>query len=442
MHPRLPDAAMPTLHPIKAVRYACSNGGDISTRIAPPYDVLDEGPKRQLLAVDDRNIVAVDLPVTPPKTVGPEQAYRDAGQRYRTWLGEGTLRYDPTASVFAYEQVYTLQGQTYRRRGLLAGLGVEPFGRAGGGIHRHELTFKSGTDDRLLLMNATEAQLSPIFGMFDDPDGRVMRRLAEVFDSRPPDFHGRTANDNVEHRCWIISDRAVIAELAATFETADVFIADGHHRYTTALNYLQQHPDEPEAGVCLFVLVPVQDAGMIVLPTHRVVCNMTGFTVAALQSAVSQDGWFKLEPTDHGGDGLPTLAEELPSYGPHAMGLYDPAKGRSYCLTTTSDDPLAAVMPDKPRVWRMLDVAVLHELFIDRTLRPRFGGEAITNTYPHQLTQLVRQSHDQPGRLGVIMQPTPLEAVCQVSRAGQVMPQKSTFFYPKLATGLVIHPLR
>lgn len=436
---------MPQLQPIHAIRYSESDtttggSGDLSTLIAPPYDVLDEGPKQQLLAVNPHNIVAIDLPVTPPKTVGPDEAYDRAGQTFRQWLADGILRHDAKPAVFAYEQRYRLGDQTITRRGLFANLAVEEFGRNGGGIHRHEHTIRSGTDDRLKLMNATAAQLSPVFGVYDDEARRVAGLLKSVY-SRNPDFWGTTQHDGVEHRGWIITERRKLNALDRAFVNTDVFIADGHHRYTTALNYSHAHPDNAAAKTCLFVLVPTGDPGLRVLPTHRVLMGLQNFSMSDLAAAVAADPRLRLARTDHAGDGLPQLQHELPEHGHHAVGLYDPATGRTWTLSTAEADPLAASMPDKARVWRELDVAVFHHLMVDQLIRPRFGGDAVTYKYPHELTELVRLSHEQPGRLGVVMQPTPLKSVCDVALAGEVMPPKSTFFFPKLATGLIINPL-
>ena len=430
---------MPKLHAFAAVRYA-TDSGDLSARIAPPYDVLDEGPKQALLARDAHNIVAIDLPVTPPKTVGPDAAYNAAGDLYRQWLDEGVLHRESNPTLIAYEQQYTVGQHQLKRRGLFAALGVEEFNRPGGGIFRHEHTIAGGTSDRLKLMQATGAQLSAVFGVFDDPQQRVAELLADTF-AREADFHGTTDNDGVVHRCWVVREPDTIAALDEFFGPTDVFIADGHHRYTTALNYAREHPDRAHAASCLFMLVPSSDPGLIVLPTHRVLCGLEGFEMGELVKTLEADDRFAIEPTRHGGDGMPQLQQELPDAGHHAFGLYDPTRGKTYRVTTTEPDPLAPLMPERAQVWRELDVAVFHHLFVDEIVRPRFGGDAITYKYPHELTALLRDTHDEPGRLGVIMQPTPLQSVCDVARAGEVMPPKSTFFYPKAATGLVINPV-
>ncbi|MDX1565762.1 MAG: DUF1015 domain-containing protein [Phycisphaeraceae bacterium] len=430
---------MPKVMPIRALRYPAAGGADISACIAPPYDVLDEGPKQALLKKDARNVVAVDLPVTPPKTVGPDQAYEEAGRLFRQWVDQGVLVRDEKPAFYAYEQSWDSDGLRRRRRGLFAAVGVEEFGRAGGGIHRHEKTIRSGTDDRLKLMEATEAQMSPVFSVYDDPKGRIAA-LTEAVYQRPADVTARTDHDQVDHALWVIENTQTIEAVADAFAERDLFIADGHHRYTTALNYSKAHPDKPLASTCLMVVVAQQDPGMIVLPTHRVLTGLVDFSMDRLGQILAS-GPFELTATDHGREGLETLAESLPSSGPHAIGLYDPSSKKTYRLQCAEQDPGADIFSDRPEVWRRLDVVVFHEWLVDRLLRPSFGGEAIAYKYPHKVEEVVSLAEAEPDRLGVLMQATPLESVIGVSLAGDVMPPKSTFFFPKLATGLVISPM-
>lgn len=428
---------MPRLHPLRAVRYAAD--ADITTKIAPPYDVLDEGPKQTLLQRDPVNIVAIDLPVTPPKTVGPDAAYEAAGETYRDWLSRAVIKQDHTPALFAYEQEYTVGDQLFKRRGLIGTLDAEEFNQTHG-IFRHEQTIRSGTDDRFKLMTATAAQLSPVFGVFSDPQSVVRDKLSSYFDD-DPDFHGVTDHDDVKHRCWAITDKATIDELVTAFKFTEVFIADGHHRYTTALNYSKQQGKTDSSGRCLFVLVPIEDPGMIVQPYHRVITGMSEFDMNAFAEAIRVDGRFHITSSPHGRDELNALQESLADSGHHAIGLYDPGSESTFIVSTIEVDPLAEELADRAPAFRDLDVAVLHRGLIDGLIRPGFGGDAVAYQYTADLADLAKRSHDGDGRLGVIMQATPLESVCDVSRANDVMPPKSTFFYPKLATGLVIHDL-
>lgn len=438
---------MPKLLPIEAVTFNTSESNDLSSRIAPPYDVLDEKPKQALLQRDPNNIVAIDLPVTPPKTVGPDEAYEQAGERYRQWLQEDIMTYNPEPAIFAYEQVYTVQGESLARRGLIASLGLEPFNREAGGIFRHEMTIAGGVNDRRKLMEAAQAQFSPVFGIFSDPEGEVASKLSHAFDTREPDFYGTTPHDNVVHRVWRIAEPSLVSALQYFFVMTDVFIADGHHRYTTAMNFSDDHPEVEGASRCLFVLVAAEDPGMIVLPTHRVLVGLNEFNASKLHQVCEQSNVIELEKTDFTVDQADAFAEDLAKHDYHAMGLYMPNEPMLYRLKYVGTDPLSATLPDKPEVWRKLDVAILQHHFVETIIEPAFGDSSDNVSINYKYTAdlehmktLTNQADETGGRLGVIMQPTPLESVMDVSRANEVMPAKSTYFYPKLATGLVLNP--
>jgi uncharacterized protein (DUF1015 family) len=443
---------MPQIRPIPAITYA---PGDISTRIAPPYDVLNEASKARLLAQDNRNIVAIDLPHLPAKTVGPDATYEKAGQVYRQWLDLGELYQHDKPAIFAYQQTYSVKGKTFKRRGLITNIALQPFGPASdgkGGVFPHEQTFSGPKEDRLKLMKATQAQLSPIFGLHSDPQNNVHALLSKVIDASRPTFAGTTANDDVLHETWVINDPVVIAQFEQTLAGSDVYIADGHHRYTTALNYRQYLtetqgplPADHPANFCLFVLIAMQDPGMIVLPTHRVLGGMLKFDFRSLVSA--SNGAIKLTPFPGTGtvEDLAKLEAALPSHGPHAIGVYSPADAPSplAILTTTDPDPLKTISPQQSDAWRQLDVAIVQHLIVEKICQPKLceGGTTISWKFPHTLEE-VKADTETPGyQVALIVQPTPLESVRLVSEANELMPQKSTFFYPKLATGLVINPL-
>jgi uncharacterized protein (DUF1015 family) len=297
------------------------------------------------------------------------------------------------------------------------------------------MTIAGGIGDRTKLMAATEAQLSPIFGIFPDPRKVVASILGPFFEKHEPDYSGST-DDGTTHRCWLVRDVDIIASLKEFFGPTDVFIADGHHRYTTALDFSKSHPHLPGAGDCLFVLVAAEDPGMIVLPTHRVLTGLQGFSMGKLATMIQQRRDLRI----------------VQDAAQARFGLFDPATGQAVGLDTVGDDVLADLLPDKPAVWRRLDVAVLHELVIDRVIKPAFGGDSGSNSggdsggvkfkYTADRSEMEKLSKKDQGRLGIVMRSTPLQSVMDVSLANEVMPPKSTYFYPKLATGLVINPLR
>lgn len=358
---------MPRIQPIPAISFVPPASGDVSALIAPPYDVLDEKGKAALLAKDSHNIVAVDLPHLPAKTVGPDETYSKAGELYRAWIASGVLKKASKPALFVYQQTYTAKNQVFKRRGLIANVAVKPFGKATdglGGIHPHEQTFSGPKEDRMKLMKATKAQLSPIFGMYSDPQDQVGPLLAKVINAGKPAVYATSSGDSVLHELWPVEDQAAIAGFTAAVQAREIFIADGHHRYTTALNYkiglekeLGSLPEDHPANNCLFVLISLQDPGMIILPTHRVLGSMGKYSFEAFKKASAP--YLKLAP--FAGKSLSEFELALPKAGPHAIGLYDPRNpGQTMWIATTLDaDPLKESHSTMSNAWRQLDVAIV-----------------------------------------------------------------------------------
>lgn len=447
---------MPAVFPFRAVQYR-QGEGDVSGLIAPPYDVLDAAAKRRLLALEASNIVGFDLPHVPPKELGPPEAYDAAGRIYRELLKTGVLSRRERPAVFAYRQTFMFSGGRHERCGMACTVETLPFGaRVGGGVLPHEETFSGPKEDRLALMKSARAQFSPIFGLHPDEKGEAVRLVRKVMGSRRPDLTG-TTDDGVRHEVWMVEDAATIGEYAGALAGQDVFIADGHHRYTTALNYLKhleslgRVPADHPARRCMFVLVGMSDPGLVIGPTHRVLGGMKDYSFEKLVSAAK--GILEIRPApgdirqiERAIDGASAGAK-----GATVLGLYDFATGRPYLATLTSVDPLKGRFPDKPREWRTLDVAITQYVIVEEICQPRLNsGDNVKWAFPHSVEEIVEIGHGHEtgagggkgfAQLAVIVRPTPLESVRAVSRAGELMPQKSTFFYPKLATGLFLNPL-
>lgn len=446
---------MPTVFPFRALQYA--TGHDLSAFVAPPYDVLDAAGKARLLAKDPRNVVAIDLPHTPAKELGPPAAYDAAAALLRDHLAKGVLRKAAQPCMFAYRQ--TFRGAdgttTIRRSGMACCVETVPFGpRAGGGMLPHEETFSGPKEDRMALMKATRTQLSPIFGLHADDAGRATALLHTVMASRQPDTIA-TTDDSTLHEVWTITDAPTIKAYQDALAGEDVFIADGHHRYTTGLNYLRGLeaagvvPADHPARRCMIVLVGMSDPGLVIWPTHRVLGGMSAYSVDALIAAAKPHLALRPAPGD-----LAAVASALESagdLGESRFALWDFATKRGFLAAPASPDPLAARFPDKPRAWRDLTVAHIQYILVELVCQAALNaGKPVKWAFPHTLAEVQeigsgRETGAGGGanfaQVAAIVRPTPLAAVRDVSRANQLMPQKSTFFYPKLATGLFLNPL-
>lgn len=452
---------MPAISPLQAIRYPKASQ---TTLVAPPYDVLSGEDKSRLLARDGHNIVAVDLPHIPPKEAGPDSAYAAAAHTMKMWLEAGILKQDEKPALYAYQQTYSHAGVTYKRRGFFTRVRLEEFG-VEGSIHPHEQTFSGPKEDRLKLMRTTQANLSPVFGLYDDRSNDVTDLLFEAVGQSKPlasaELPSQDGKSTVLSELWAVTDIAVIKDVQLMMADKHVYIADGHHRYTTCLNYRRElsasrgtalgHNDQ--ANFALFVLIAMQDPGLIILPTHRVIAAeslenfyLEGFAEKAMKLC-------KVMETKYRGDSLASLEHDLSegSYGAHAMGVYDPVEDAAIVIQPRDGDPLKQFADDpalagKSDAWRQLDVAILQHLIFERIVAPNFAkkGAKMTWAFPHEAHEVATLCRDGAGakhRVGFLLQPTPLTAVRDLCNANELMPQKSTFFYPKLATGMVINPL-
>jgi uncharacterized protein (DUF1015 family) len=336
-------------------------------------------------------------------------------------------------------------------------LDTVPFGpRPGGGILPHEETFSGPKEDRLALMRATRTQLSPIFGLHADEDGRARDLLRNVMSSREPD-RTATTDDGTFHEVWTMEDAATIAAYQVALSGEDVFVADGHHRYTTALNYLRELeadtslPSDHPAHRTMFVLIGMSDPGLTIWPTHRVLGGMKHYSIDALLAAAA----FSLTITEVNRDPrlLTGSMEKAADFSGafNVFGLIDFAASRCFVAMLKHTDPLATRFPEKPLAWRTLDVALVQHLIVEEICQPKLNdSQPIKWAFPHTIEEVQQIGRGQETGAGggshfaqfaVILRPTPLAAVRDISRANVLMPQKSTFFYPKLATGLFMHTL-
>ena len=452
---------MPQVYPFRALQFNRGKG-DASTLIAPPYDVLDKAGKQRLLDQNPQNIVAIDLPHTPAKELGPVSAYEGAAAAVESLVKSGVLSRSEQPSLFAYRQKFTsADGKVYHRSGMCACVDVVPFGpRAGGGILPHEETFSGPKEDRMALMKATRTQLSPIFGLHADEKGLATKLLHSVMASRAPDMTATMRGagaDNVLHEVWTITDGPTIKAYQDALASEDIFIADGHHRYTTQINYLKGLEAEGAGSVAadhparrsMMVLVGMSDPGLVIWPTHRVLGGMASYSMDAFLKASSGD--IRTEPVAGGLAELEHALNNLSGMGEMRFGLWDFKQKRGMVAMPAFPDPLKNRFPEKPIAWRELVVAYCQYVLVEKLCQGAMNGnQPVKWAFPHTIKEVEEiGSGAETGagggagfaQLAVIVRPTPLQAVKDVSRANQLMPQKSTFFYPKLATGLWMNPL-
>ncbi len=434
---------MPQIRPFTALRYSRSRDLDLSRLIAPPFDVLDAAGKAALTARSPNNIVAVDLPHLPAKTVGPDEAYARAAVTFSAWQSAGILERDHRPSFYPYTQIYSVGDREFHRRGFVALVRITPFGA--GDVVPHEKTYKEAIVDRLKLMTATRAQLSPIFGLFNDPRGEANNLLYRNA-SRP---EVSATLDGVRNDLWSISDTQIQNQVIDQLNHKPIYIADGHHRYTTAVEYQAQAvaanggkplPANHPANFCMFVLVPFQDDGLLILPTHRLIGGLRSFTVESLIRLIADQ--FEVAEATLPAEKLVEFTDEhLPKTAPHTMGLYDAATRKLYEIRPRDPDMLKNLEPNHSPAWRKLDVAILQRYLVEEILTPHFAVGELKKGYTANAAEVLPQMDGNTFQIAFLLKSTPLRALEDLGKTNEVMPQKSTYFVPKLATGMLINPL-
>jgi uncharacterized protein (DUF1015 family) len=344
---------MAHIRPFSAIRYASRPELNFSHVIAPPYDVIDDSGKAALQARHPHNIVTADFPYTVPKTAGPDAVYEQASITLDSWMRAGVLKRDGRPALYPYAQRYEHNGRMLHRRGFIALVRLSPFGE--GQVVPHEQTYKGPIEDRLKLMRATGVQMSPIFGLYSDSRHEMTNLLYR--NAIKPELSGTL--DGVQHDLWSVIDAEVENQVIDFMGTKPVYIADGHHRYTTALQYQFEQeqanggplPPAHPANWCMFVLVAMQDDGLLILPTHRLVGGIERFDIDAFRAAVGDN--VHVDETPLGPQAVDEyVTKALPLQPAHTFGLYDGRTKKLYQLTLRNPDVLRDLEPDHSDAWR------------------------------------------------------------------------------------------
>jgi uncharacterized protein (DUF1015 family) len=405
--------------------------------LAPPYDVIKGAMREELLQQSPYNIVEIELPAGED-----DSKYDHAAQVLKQWREEGVFVLDD-AAFYIYEQEFAVpgNGEIKKRRGVLGALMLEEFGK---GVQPHEHTLSGPKEDRLKLLRATRTNISPIFGLYADNDGWVTQLLENYCIGSPTICEARDG-EGVLHRLWRVTDDETVNAIVAALEDEPVLIADGHHRYETALNYRNECAQKAGAAwtgseaenYVMMMAVATLDPGLIVLPTHRVVKNVDSETLETLPEKLNE--YFLVEPFHGDAKALDLRINEGETV---RIGLVLP--DAKYELTLREGAAhLGAMNKTRSGAFNNLDVSVLHQLILERELgigaEQLAGGQHVAYTIdPEDAAKKVESGQ---GGAAFLLRPTRIEQVRECCGAGDKMPQKSTYFYPKLITGLVLRPL-
>jgi uncharacterized protein (DUF1015 family) len=414
---------MPEIQPLPALRYDPQKTGGLQDVVAPPYDVIDAEQRAALEARSPYNVVRVDLPE------GGEDRYERAAALLRDWRAEGVMVHDQRPALWTLEQDYTgPDGERRTRRGVFARVRIQEYGP--GHVRPHERTHPGPLEDRLRLTRATKTNLSPIFALYSDPDQVAFNALG----SAQP-WAQTTDDDGTVNRLGQTEDGSAINVVTELLARHELLIADGHHRYETARVYADEIGGDGPHRYVLMCLVALQDPGLTVFPTHRLVRGLSSAQQEALAEALRRD--FEIEP-------LASTAELVPQHDEALRIGYIDSHFRRPVMLTLKDPTIAdTVLKDHAEPYRRLDTAVFEALILRQALG--MSGEDIEELrglgYARDFDQALHQIQNRAYDAAFFMAPTPVQRVREVAAAGETMPAKSTYFFPKVPTGLLFNLL-
>lgn len=438
--------------PFKGYRYSNEKVPNMARVVAPPYDVIKGKKVDEIQGLSPYNIAWIDKN-KPQEGDGPDRnQYTRAGDLWRAWLAQGVLKRDDNECFYVYCQDFEVEGRTLSRFGFIGLLGQEEFATAPppsgkfAGILQHEETLPKDIQDRLNLTRATLAQFGQIFVIYPDEKGEVDDILRKYMEKKAPvmdliDF------DNIRQRLWVVDGKKDVKAITKAMKDKYVIVADGHHRYKTSLAMAKEHPELKAAQYTMMCFVNMANPGLVILPTHRLVQNLEFFSKQELMSRLAEhfevQGFQDKEPMFNAMDGIF-------KQGKHAFGLFM-NDGKFYCLKLKDVTVMDKLLPERSSQLRQLDVSILHVLVLDRLLgidKAKLAQGTMTGggyvVYIKGIGDAVDeaiQSVKDGAQACFFMNPTRIGEVGSVATNFECMPQKSTFFHPKVWTGFAIHKL-
>ncbi len=434
---------MADIRAFRAFRYDMGRVGSLSDVIAPPYDVIDPALQDALYARSPHNVIRLILNKESPSDDERDNRYTRAAGCLRDLQRERIIVQDSARSLYVYHQEFEFEGRRAVRRGFLARVRLEKLGQ--GRIYAHEETLAGPKADRLKLFHATHMNLSPVFGLFPDPESEVQdlldRAIARSLPLEATDHLG------VVSRLWPVSDQHIASQVTGLMGPKPIFIADGHHRYETALRYFEEQQaageatgEEPPQGFILMMLVGMNDPGLLIMPTHRLVSGLPGLTSDKVVSLLSSH--FAVETVGKGEKAAHDAWELIEAEGSqNVLGFGTTADGAWHLARLRDGAPMAKLAAAHSADWQELAVSVLHVLVLDHLIAGQLGAKPSCR-YVHLLREVTEAMTAKTCDLAVLVPPATMGHVESIAGNLEKMPPKSTYFYPKVLTGLLFNSLK
>lgn len=421
---------MATIKEFSALRFT-DKAGDISALCCPPYDIISAAEKEQFLKQNEHNIIKLELPGENPEN------YESAKQIFAEWQKNGIIKTDEKAALYIYEEKFTVRGKEYAFKGFVCHVQLAEFSE--NIVLPHEETLSKAKADRFNLLNATGCSFSQIYSLYSDAAGETNAVLAELSSGTPDAAF--TDGAGVTHSLWIAEKSEKTQKICRQFQNRKLYIADGHHRYETALNFRRYVKENklniPESEYVMMFLVNMENDGLVVFPTHRIVRDVKDFSGADLLKKCEK--YFNVEKIEK--SDIQSFMDEAYEKGEKAFVYCDGEA--DFALTLRDITVMDRLFPEKSEALRRLDVTVLHSLILEEMLGidKENMAKQINLTYTRSFDEAYN-SAGETANCCFILNPTKVIEIADVAAAGEKMPQKSTYFYPKLITGLVMNKIK
>ena len=435
---------MAEIRPFSGWRYNQSLVKDISTVICPPYDVISSSLHENLHTRNDYNFIRIEDAKKSPNDTPADNKYTRTTATLAQWLNQKVLVPENSPAIYLHDHYFRLQGKDHVRRGIIARVRLEEWDKMI--IRPHENILSAPKEDRQNLLKALKVNTSPVLMMYQDPERKIATALAKETKKKP--VIDTTIPEGDRHKVWAVTDTTVVNLIAGVIAKQPFYIADGHHRYTSALTYLREQMAatpglSPDSAVnfVMSTLVDFADPGLIILAPHRVIRGLTLSVLSELKAklgayfeitelpANTKDAWQKLDAEMSKPDGI-------------RIGFFGPGTNKFYALKLRDEAVLAEIMPDSSDIYRKLDVSVLDHVVLNKILG--LGIDVRTEdrvSFSHDREQSMKDVLRGEQQVVFFLKPVRPELIKTVSDANEKMPRKSTYFYPKAPAGLVVNPL-
>lgn len=428
--------------PFRGYRYNTEIFGDLNLTTAPPYDIISDEKRTELYERSPYNIVRIDYGMDQAGDSAENNKYTRAGKTLKDWIANQILIQEDAPAFYVYEEVFSLKGETQKSfKGILSLVQLEEFSK--GIILPHEQTISKAKADRYDLMCATEGNLSPIYSLYTDGDGEMTTILYNVTLAEPDISF--TTDENVRQNIWLVKDSALLEKITASFINKQLFIADGHHRYETALAYrdMRRERDKTENApydYVMMMLVAMEDSGLKVFPTHRMIHSSGTYDETMLIGCLTEDFEVSKIFFTEGNYADIITARLANTLTDKLFGLYT-GEDYYYLLKLKNYDSIDGLLPEMSEAYRHLDVTILHSLILERYLDidQQNMAEQRNLTYTRSAQEAIDEVRARHKQCAFLINATKIKEIRQVSSVNEKMPQKSTYFWPKLITGIVIN---